>query len=989
MRKLVIVLLLLLCLLLAPLLAMRSERTLLWLADWAVDTFTDLRLVLVDPVLRPLEGEVSAREIHLYPKAEDGPPFLSVLGFSGDIDATDLYLGDLDNTALRAEQVIVYVSDRDSTSNPQPREWLGYAGWLPRTLEVGQLHVVTTAEETLVFPLQGIAGSRSDHDHYRLGASAQYDGEPLALAANIAAVRSGRQFTGLDIDVTASAPASDSRVHLAGELRGGEDDFTYDMELQGDYTEVSDFLRGFGVHQALRGHLVVAARMRGDTQGFQLSDANFTLDNRPRYRVHASGELEFHRGSGSKLSLDAEGSVESMAMLVDWIDMDLSPLGSADASARISGSLRQPVIDHFLLRTRSDSGLSVNVSGRLRADETSAAHNQVAVNIAGPNLAVLAPWTGELPFEAGPFRARGKLARPVAGGDISLGNLVVELGRPDDVSMRLSGNVAAITGFAEETPTRLQGIDLLVQLQTPDTAHLARFGAEDVPAGFALSGRVRLSGDDRALQVGQGQFSASAPGLVLRATPQAGTVYPRQDQPLQGLRAQLQLLAEDVAGLSPLVGQQFPALGKLTGSAQLVQEKQRFRLDDLALALAGAGLNARAEGRVPDLATPATLSMDLDIKLHDPQRVEAATGMRLQAGDGQLHLSSAADALALAGDVRVGQTHINAQGKLTFEQDKLQSLTLALRSPRVRLKDLGLQAEVQATDGYRPAEQFEGPSFAERLEHHLQNPPRYATDISVDIDGIVGENTNIQSLHLQLTGEQARYTLRRLSIAYDESPAEVRGIIDLNSSPPFASLAVEALSIPLSTLTRDLGIDFQVTGRANLRGGLSAQGMNVESLLRNMDGSLALALEDAEIEGAAYDVLATDLLAWFYSGAALENATHIDCTLAQFKLAKGVATADDLYIETTKMVATGTAKLDFPQEKMDVKFTPLSKSRSLQIPSAVRLRGDFAKPQVTVSPIAAAFDATAEFLTLVPRMARKLFGAESNTSATRPCVTGQ
>ena len=85
MRKLLIAVLLLSVLLALPLLAMRSERALIAISHWAVETFTDYRLNLVHPVLRPFERNVAAAEIHLYPKADDAPPFLTVLDFNGKV----------------------------------------------------------------------------------------------------------------------------------------------------------------------------------------------------------------------------------------------------------------------------------------------------------------------------------------------------------------------------------------------------------------------------------------------------------------------------------------------------------------------------------------------------------------------------------------------------------------------------------------------------------------------------------------------------------------------------------------------------------------------------------------------------------------------------------------------------------------------------------------------------------------------------------------
>ena len=130
------------------------------MSHWAVNTFTDLRLELSRPVIKPFSGLASASEIHLYPETGDGPPFLSVLNFKGDVNVMDIYRGTLAESKLTASQVTIYISSNDS-SKPSPVKSLKHLRWLPEELEIGRLHFITAAEETLIFPLQYIVGKKT------------------------------------------------------------------------------------------------------------------------------------------------------------------------------------------------------------------------------------------------------------------------------------------------------------------------------------------------------------------------------------------------------------------------------------------------------------------------------------------------------------------------------------------------------------------------------------------------------------------------------------------------------------------------------------------------------------------------------------------------------------------------------------------------------------------------------------------------------------
>jgi len=248
--------------------------------------------------------------------------------------------------------------------------------------------------------------------------------------------------------------------------------------------------------------------------------------------------------------------------------------------------------------------------------------------------------------------------------------------------------------------------------------------------------------------------------------------------------------------------------------------------------------------------------------------------------------------------------------------------------------------------------------------------------VDISIGGITGDNVDIDRLDIHFQGENQRYMLRKFTAHYDNTVAEVRGIIDLNPVSPVFSLGAEILAVDMNELITDLGIDSDIRGTLTLRSGITAKGDTSEALLGSMNGSLALALEHAVIEGAAYDVLATDFLGWLYSGAALESSTHIDCARGTFRLSNGRASSDKLFMETRRMIATGKGHLDLVENTMDITITPKSKTRIGQIPSSITIKGDFKDPKVSVSAIAASANLYSELLLIVPNFFMKIFGRE-------------
>ncbi len=1061
MRKLLIALLLLAVVLALPLLLMRSERALLFLAHWGVESFTDYHLVLRQPVLKPLRGVLSAAEIHLFPKADDAPPLLSVTDFAAELKVADVYRGDLRNSRVSASQVTVYTSAQDSTADPAPMQWLQYLTWLPQKLDIGQMHVINASREVFIFPLQDLAGQRHKGAIFNLVAKAQYDGEPLDLVLKLAAGHSHARLTSLDVDAAFIAPASGSRVQLVGDLQGTNEAFSYDLRMEADYHQVERFLQGLDGAPPLAGSLNIQAAMRGDTEGFTLSDANFVLNNMPEYGLEAAGTFTYKRSGENQLTLIAAGEIDPASALLDGLPVNIHPLGKAQMNARLSGSLEQLVVDRFLLHSENAAGLSINISGQTEFGSQAATTTQFYLDLKGPQLEVLSHWTGPLPYEPGPFSASAVLRSH--GDSLQLDNIILEVGSSSDVSLRLQGSASAKRPLQGRGLAAVNRAEVEVLLKATDSSSLSPYLDIPVPDGFEVSGSLQLAGSATRLLVSGGRIEALSSDISVSLLPEGGQIALTEQPMLRGLAADVSLSISDSSALSQFVSFPVPVLGAIRGSGWLRQRDSLFALENTRLelqsesgtlqlqgginnlaALRGvsfegsfSGIGVRdlllttldqldyagelgslqgsfalgrqgeewqlqrfrlktedddgpllldAHGELAKLMTVPQGNLAVQYRLRDPSLLAALTGLRMNPLSGNLQVSSGDGITRVQGEGRAGDTLISLQGQLQHSLEKIDQLTLHLASPLVRLDDLGLQATQAQSDIYKPSEQIELKPL-QRLEQALLNAPQYPTDITIDATGIIGENTNINSFDLHFTGEDHRYTLRRFTLDYDSSVTEIRGIIDLNSRPAFASLAGEVSALPLNTLTRDLGMDRDISGKLHMRGGLSAMGTTGEALLASLDGNMAMALEDAEIQGAAYDVLATDLLGWFYSGAVLEKSTRIDCTMAKFLVDDGVASSDSLYIETSKIVATGNARLNLAQQTMKVDFTPLSKSRSLQIPSSIKLRGTFDNPTVTLSPVTAAFDAYAQILTLVPRIAGQIFGIKTNTDKLRPCAT--
>jgi len=530
-----------------------------------------------------------------------------------------------------------------------------------------------------------------------------------------------------------------------------------------------------------------------------------------------------------------------------------------------------------------------------------------------------------------------------------------------------------------------QALQAGILVQAPEVAALGQFAALDLPplGAGTLEGLLKYGGERVALDGIRATLDSLVGQLLV-----TGALRDLTGAREAELNARVQHLSLDALLTQFAPGTKPPAeLGGVSGRFTLRGTQADYVLSDLELSSTeGAALGLRASGNGRYANDGWSGAVSLNYGSDDRELLKALSGLSLKPVTGQANLTVDATSAQLQAKAQLGDTALSLAGKATHTGGTIDGLQATLSSALVNLDDIGLQASGTETTDYRPTGQLDTDPDNRSLPQFLTSLPRYPIDLRLQLDTLRGEVTRFDDINVHVNGSGTTYLLDQFDFSYDAAPAEIRGVVDISLDPPGLSIAGQAQSIPLNTLSRDLGIDTDISGSLNLRGGLSAQGATGTELLQQLNGNMAFALENATVEGAAYDVLATGILTWLFSGAALEKSTFLDCTMAQFTLENGVARTDSLFVESPNMIATGIGSFDLPKRTLAFTLTPRSKSRSIQIPSSISLRGDMASPRTSVSPIAATLDVSAEAMLFVPRLLVKVFGGgQSKSAATRPC----
>ncbi|MHA7815181.1 MAG: AsmA family protein [Pseudohaliea sp.] len=956
-----------------------SDRALFSAALYAVDALTPYRLELEAPVLERRARRFRAAGVRLYQQGHDGPPLLAVQDLELRRLLAILRRGDLRETPVSAASVQAYVDSTDSTEDPKPADWLRQTRWLPASLELGSLHVITRGRELRIVPLRNNRGHWNEAGRFTLDSTAQLPDKTLVLALALEAPAPDA----LEVSTTITSPADESVVKLNGAVTATDDDLNYRLALDGDYRRVESLLSlldedawGFAGSLRLQGELT------GDLAHAELLVSRLSLDNSPSYDFSARGKLRWRRGEPVSADLEARGTMADLGPFAALLGTDLSGLGSVDAELALDGSLSRPRVRHFEFTSRSERGLALTIAptgGELFLDDQLAADLALALRVEAPSAEALAPWV-TLPVPTGPWSLTGIARRSnntLAVKDIELAIDGVAGGRLD-----ANGAVDGIASAAGNGP-RFRGLSLTIDAEDLDLATLASAGelSPPVPLEGRLSVKGKLQGDDSALAARGIDATVAAFGGTTRIRGSIANAVS-----LAGV--DLQVAPEDIDPTA--LGDYLPAPlrralagGRTGGTFQLVRDVEDWRIDHLDLSLEGAErLDVAVTGSVAQLTGMPRARLEASYRIRRPAD---DPGIGLPPGDGTAVLDLAAERQLVGLHAFLGATDLTTIVDITRDEAGITGLRAEVNAPRLHLPDLARMRAGQSL----VTEQTETTSEAADAgkPHRFARVPAYPLTLRLDIGDITGSNTRLRDFAISVRGAERRFTLDRFDVDYAGGAVHLRGVADFSADEAAISVAGEALSVPVTALAADLGYGGEIEGKLSVRGGLTTRGANREDLVTHTTGSIAGAVAEGYVEGAAFDLLMTDLLSWLLLGGLLQDNTNFECGMARFLVEDGVARSEDLYLATKHMIAQGRATLDFPQGELDVRIDPRARSRTVQIPSSVRIRGSMNDPAIIPSPIAATFDASAKLLFLIPELGMKLFGIEPGKGdATAPCA---
>ncbi|MEE8515262.1 MAG: AsmA family protein, partial [Alphaproteobacteria bacterium] len=218
-------------------------------------------------------------------------------------------------------------------------------------------------------------------------------------------------------------------------------------------------------------------------------------------------------------------------------------------------------------------------------------------------------------------------------------------------------------------------------------------------------------------------------------------------------------------------------------------------------------------------------------------------------------------------------------------------------------------------------------------------------DVTIHAGRIVANGAELRGVdaRIKLAGGRLRIQPLMAGLAGGGISGDIS--LDAAAKVPAVKAKLVLKKIDVGALLKDMKISDQIKGKIDLDVNVRGGGRSLGAMMASLGGRASLVMGKGSVDSGYVDLIGADLLQF---AASPQGMTRVNCLVARFNIAKGIATANGLLFDTERMTVRGEGNINLGAEKIRLKFTPKPKQRSL-INVAVPwwVTGDLASPSVT------------------------------------------
>jgi len=180
---------------------------------------------------------------------------------------------------------------------------------------------------------------------------------------------------------------------------------------------------------------------------------------------------------------------------------------------------------------------------------------------------------------------------------------------------------------------------------------------------------------------------------------------------------------------------------------------------------------------------------------------------------------------------------------------------------------------------------------------------------------------------------------------------ESDGVIDASRDPPIVEWNWIARQLSHGVLLKQAGFAETVEGTLDITLRLSGSGRSRHEFLSDATGQLIIVGQEGRFGSRRLDLWGSDLVTTMLSREwHRDDVTDLNCLVARIGIEDGVASSDDLLVDTRRITIAASGTLNLASEELNLVFAPRPKRTSLvSLTSPVRVTGTLAAPEVEVA----------------------------------------
>lgn len=248
---------------------------------------------------------------------------------------------------------------------------------------------------------------------------------------------------------------------------------------------------------------------------------------------------------------------------------------------------------------------------------------------------------------------------------------------------------------------------------------------------------------------------------------------------------------------------------------------------------------------------------------------------------------------------------------------------------------------------------------------------------------------DLRHLAATATLQNGRLTVESFAARFADGALSGAGHMAALAGPGLdTALSLKAEKLDLASLARGFDAGDVLTGRGDLALDVTGRGASLRALMASLGGKASWVMGESRVKNGYVDLMGTDLLRFAASAATGgSDSTAVNCLVARFDLAKGLATSQGILFDTDRMTVKGDGTVNLGSDRIALLFTPRPKETSLiNLALPWHVEGPLTKPGVAIDRGGAAERAAGALLSLINPLALLVPLVTSSGAEQNPCL---